>query len=139
MAQPQLAGPATEFTVLAAEGQRVGAAEQAIRNAGGTVVNTNTAVGLITAAASGFTERVSANRAVFGAAKAKSIGSVPKDKAAPKPDVVEKEAHGSGARNAWGLKVGAFGSFPDRSARRQARQGRHHRHRRRRFAPRHRA
>jgi hypothetical protein len=104
MAQPQLAGPATEFTVLAAEGQRVGAAEQAIRNAGGTVVNTNTAVGLITAAASGFTERASANRAVFGAAKAKSIGSVPKDKAAPKPDVVEKEAHGSGARNAWGLK-----------------------------------
>jgi hypothetical protein len=84
--------------VLAAEGQRVGAAEQAIHDAGGTVVKTNAAVGLITAAASGFTERVSANRAIFGAAKAKSIGSVPKDKAAPKPDVVEKEAHGSGAR-----------------------------------------
>jgi hypothetical protein len=38
MAQPQLAGPAAEFTVLAAEGQRVGAAEQAIHDAGGTVV-----------------------------------------------------------------------------------------------------
>jgi subtilisin family serine protease len=102
VAQPQLAGPATEFTVLAAEGQRVGVAEQAIRDAGGTVVKTNMAVGLITATApaSGFTERVSANHAVFGVAKAKSIGSVPKDKAAPKPDVVEKEAQGSGARNA---------------------------------------
>jgi subtilisin family serine protease len=99
MAQPRLAGPSTEFTVLAAEGQSVGAAEQAIRAAGGTVVKSNTAVGLITATAPaiGFTERLATNRAIFGAAKAKSIGSAPKDKAAPKADVVEKEAQRSTA------------------------------------------
>jgi len=96
-AQPRLSGPTTEFTVLAAEGQSAGAAEQAIRAAGGTVVKTNTAVGLITATApaTGFTERLSGNRAVFGAAKAKSIGAAPKDKAAPKPNAVEKESQHS--------------------------------------------
>jgi subtilisin family serine protease len=100
-AQPRLAGPTTEFTVLAAEGQSAGAAEQAIRAAGGTVVKTNTAVGLITATApaTGFTERLSGNRAIFGAAKAKSIGSAPKDKAAPKPNVVEKESQRSATPN----------------------------------------
>jgi subtilisin family serine protease len=96
-AQPRLSGPTTEFTVLAAEGQSAGAAEQAVRAAGGTVVKTNTAVGLITATApaTGFTERLSGNRAVFGAAKAKSIGAAPKDKAAPKPNLVEKESQRS--------------------------------------------
>ncbi|WP_026360795.1 S8 family serine peptidase [Amycolatopsis nigrescens] len=93
-AQPRLAGPDTEFTVLAAEGQSVASAEQAIRDAGGTVLHSNTAVGLITATApaTGFTERVSADRAVFGVAKAKAIGKAPTQRAVPKPDVVEKEA-----------------------------------------------
>ncbi|GHF45473.1 serine protease [Amycolatopsis bartoniae] len=92
-AQPQLSGAATEFTVLAAAGQSVGAAEKAIRDAGGTVLHTNSAVGLITASApaNGFVERVSANRAVYGAAKATSIGKAPEDKATAKPDVAEKE------------------------------------------------
>ncbi|QWF82026.1 S8 family serine peptidase [Amycolatopsis sp. CA-230715] len=120
-AQPQLSGATTEFTVLAAEGQSSAAAEQAIKDAGGTVVHTNTAVGLITATApaNGFTERVSANRAVFGAAKAKAIGQAPKDRQVTKPDTVEKESARSGGSTAkqakpvgldplddklWGLK-----------------------------------
>ncbi|NKQ56654.1 S8 family serine peptidase [Amycolatopsis sp. K13G38] len=89
----QLSGPATEFTVLTAAGQSVGAAVQAVRDAGGTVLKTNTAVGLITATApaNGFVERVSADRSVYGAAKATSIGQSPKDRSTAKPDAVEKE------------------------------------------------
>ncbi|WP_206788429.1 S8 family serine peptidase [Amycolatopsis sp. MtRt-6] len=94
-AQPPL--PASEFSVLAragAGGYDVVAAEKAVRAAGGTVVASNAAAGLITATApaGGFLERISRDRAVFGAAKAKSIGTVPKSgKAVPKPDVVEAE------------------------------------------------
>ena len=86
-------GPATEFTVLTEAGQNVGAAEQAIRDAGGTVLRTNTAVGLITATApaDGFVERVSASPSVYGAAKATSIGQAPRDRAATKPNTEEKE------------------------------------------------
>ncbi|WP_409490584.1 S8 family serine peptidase [Amycolatopsis sp. cmx-11-12] len=97
-AQPQLSGAATEFSVLAREGQGVASAERAIRAAGGTVVTSNAAVGLITATApaNGFAERVSADRSVFGAAKAKPIGTAPKNgKAKPKPNVVEKESRGA--------------------------------------------
>ena len=92
-AQPQLSGPATEFTVLTVAGQSVGDAEQAIRDAGGTVLRTNTAVGLITATApaNGFVQRVSTSRSVYGAAKATSIGQAPKDRSTTKPDDVEKE------------------------------------------------
>jgi len=99
-AQPALAGPATEFTVLAKDTQSIAAAQKAIRDAGGTVLETNTAVGLITASApaTGFTERVSSNRSVFGTAKAKSIGSAPKDGVVKtKPNVVEKEGQGTAA------------------------------------------
>ncbi|MEC3975951.1 S8 family serine peptidase [Amycolatopsis sp. H20-H5] len=80
-AQPQLSGVTTEFTVLASKDQSVTAVQKAVRDAGGTVVQTNTAVGLVTATApaNGFAERVSANRAVFGATKAKPIGAAPKD------------------------------------------------------------
>ncbi|GAA5158982.1 MULTISPECIES: S8 family serine peptidase [Amycolatopsis] len=96
-AQPQLSGAATEFTVLTAAGQSVGAAEKAIRDAGGTVLHTNAAVGLITASApaNGFVQRVSANRAVYGAAKATSIGKAPRDKATSKPDLAEKDSRGA--------------------------------------------
>ncbi|TNC29562.1 S8 family serine peptidase [Amycolatopsis alkalitolerans] len=118
VARPRLSGATTEFTVLAAAGQSVAAAEQAIRAAGGTVLHTNTAVGLITASApaDGFAERVSADRAIYGAAKATSIGQAPKDKAVRKPGAVEKEG-GSAKKKAvkpagtdplddqlWGLK-----------------------------------
>ncbi|KZB87809.1 S8 family serine peptidase [Amycolatopsis regifaucium] len=100
-AQPQLSGAPTEFSVLAREGQSVASVERAIRAAGGTVVTSNVAVGLITATApaNGFAERVSADRSVFGAAKAKPIGSAPKsNKAKVKPNVVEKESHGSASK-----------------------------------------
>lgn len=103
-AQPQLSGAATEFTVLAAAGQSVAAAEQAIRDAGGTVLHSNGAVGLITASApaSGFAERVSANSAIYGAAKATSIGKAPEDRATAKPDAVERE--GGSAKSAPATK-----------------------------------
>ncbi|GAB2746343.1 S8 family serine peptidase [Amycolatopsis magusensis] len=93
-AQPDVSGAATEFTVLAAPGQGVADAERAVREAGGTVVKSNAAIGLVTASApaNGFSERVSADRAVYGAAKAQPIGHAPVRDAAPKADVVEKEA-----------------------------------------------
>ncbi|MFK0245678.1 S8 family serine peptidase [Amycolatopsis azurea] len=97
-AQPALSGATTEFSVLAREGQSVASVERAIRAAGGTVVTSNAAVGLITATApaNGFAERVSTDRSVFGAAKAKPIGTAPKDgKAKVKPNVVEKESRGA--------------------------------------------
>jgi subtilisin family serine protease len=120
-AQPALSGPATEFTVLAKDVQSVASAQKAIRDAGGTVLETNTAVGLIKASApaTGFTERVSTNRSVFGAAKAQVIGSVPKNGKKVKSDNVEKEGRGAAAKKAaaaaaagldplddqlWGLK-----------------------------------
>ncbi|MFC4002777.1 S8 family serine peptidase [Prauserella oleivorans] len=93
-AQPQLSGPATEYTVLAAEGQSVGEAARAVRDAGGTVVRTNQAVGLITATApaNGFTERVATSDAVLSAAEARPIGSAPKRARAASPDErIERE------------------------------------------------
>ncbi|HEY2058519.1 MAG TPA: S8 family serine peptidase [Amycolatopsis sp.] len=108
-AQPAaLSGPTTEFTVLARDARAVGAVQQAVREAGGTVVGTNTAVGLVTATApaSGFTERISANRAVFGAAKAKSIGSAPRGGKKVKPDAVEKEGRASAGAAAKKQPVG---------------------------------
>ncbi|HVV11014.1 S8 family serine peptidase [Amycolatopsis sp.] len=107
-AQPQLSGATTEFTVLTAAGQSVVAAEQAIRTAGGTVLHSNTAVGLITASApaNGFVERVSASGAVYGAAKATSIGQAPKDKAVTKPNAVEKESGGKAGTSPAAKPVG---------------------------------
>ena len=98
-AQPALAGPATEFTVLAKDVGSIATAQQAIRAAGGTVLETNSAVGLIKASApaTGFTERVSANRAVFGAAKSQVIGSLPKNGKKAKNDNAEKEGRGTAA------------------------------------------
>ncbi|MGW4056967.1 S8 family serine peptidase [Amycolatopsis sp. NPDC004747] len=122
-AQPRLSGPTVEFSVLAREvagGYDVAAAENAVRTAGGRVVTSNAAAGLITAAApaGGFLERVSGDRTVFGAGRAKSIGTVPKNgKAVAKPDVAETETGRGPARpkgssagldplddRLWGLK-----------------------------------
>ncbi|WP_236808222.1 S8 family serine peptidase [Amycolatopsis albispora] len=93
-ARPDLSGAATEFTVLAAPGQSVADAERAVRDAGGTVVKSNAAIGLVTASApaNGFSERVSADHAIYGAAKAQAIGHAPVRDTAPKADVVEKES-----------------------------------------------
>nr|WP_306992322.1 S8 family serine peptidase [Amycolatopsis thermophila] len=112
-AQPAApSGPATEFTVLAAGEQSVAAAEEAIRAAGGTVLHTNTAVGLITASApaNGFVQRVSADRAVYGAAKATSIGQAPNGKAKPKRSDVEKESRQ--APRSGTAKPGTTGTDP---------------------------
>lgn len=99
-AQPRLSGPTTEFSVLANEvheGYDVASAEKAVRAAGGAIITTNIAAGLITASApaNGFLERISTNQAVFTAAKAKTIGVAPKTtKPTRKPDVVETEPLG---------------------------------------------
>ncbi|MFD2419124.1 S8 family serine peptidase [Amycolatopsis pigmentata] len=94
-------GQVAEFTVLTAAGHSVAAAEQAVRDAGGTVLRSNEAVGLVTATApaAGFPERVSASNAVYGAARATSIGKAPQDRTGRKPDV-EKEAHAAPASGA---------------------------------------
>jgi subtilisin family serine protease len=107
-AQPALSGPATEFTVLARDAQSVASAQQAVRAAGGTVLETNTAVGLIKASApaAGFAERVSTDRAVFGAAKAQVIGSVPKDGKKTKRDNAEKEGRGAASKKQAAAPVG---------------------------------
>src|SRR5207248_618755 len=82
--------------------------------AGGTVLETNTAVGLIKASApaKGFTERVSANRAVFGAAKERVIGSAPKNGVVAKPNIVEKEGQGSATRMPAAKKASTAGADP---------------------------
>jgi len=124
-AQPSApTGPTAEFTVLADGEQNTEAAEAAVRAAGGTVVHTNPAVGLITAnaPADGFVQRVSAEGAVYGAAKATAIGHAPAGRVAPKRSDVEKESRqaphrgGNGGNNhggtgtdplddqLWGLK-----------------------------------
>lgn len=92
-AAPELSGAQTEFSVLAEDGRSAASAADAVRAAGGTVVRTNEAIGLITATApaEGFIERVSATDAVSGAAKAQPIGHAPANRKAPAPDVVEKE------------------------------------------------
>ncbi|WP_020641329.1 S8 family serine peptidase [Amycolatopsis balhimycina] len=107
-AQPALSGPATEFTVLAKDVQSIAGAQQAIRAAGGTVLETNTAVGLIRASApaTGFTERVTANRAVYGSAKAQAVGSLPKNGKKTKHDNAEKEGRGAAAKTAAAAPVG---------------------------------
>ncbi|MEU0537050.1 S8 family serine peptidase [Amycolatopsis tolypomycina] len=113
-AQPALAGPATEFTVLAKDVQSIGSAQQAIKAAGGTVLETNTAVGLIKASApaTGFTERVAANRAVFGAAKSQVIGSAPKNGKKVKSDNAEKEGRGAASSSKKAASNKAVGMDP---------------------------
>ena len=63
-AQPEMSGKTVEYNVLSADNASVETTEAAIRSAGGTVVRSNKAVGLITATApaNGFTERMAAQR-----------------------------------------------------------------------------
>jgi len=80
VAQPALSGKTVEYNVLTADNGSVEAAEAAVRAAGGTVVKSNRAAGLITAKApqNGFTARLATASAVSVAAPAKVIGRVPK-------------------------------------------------------------
>jgi subtilisin family serine protease len=92
-AQPDLSGETVEYNVLATESAGVESAEAAIRAAGGKVVRSNRAAGLITATAPsiGFTERLAQSGVVDAAARAKPIGQAPAARQAPRVDDVEKE------------------------------------------------
>jgi subtilisin family serine protease len=97
-AQPKLSGETVEFNVLAADGTSAAAAEQAVKAAGGVVVERNDAVGLLTAKApvNGFTERLAKSNAVLAAAKVQSIGQAP-DRAAKKAkDAAIEKDRGNG-------------------------------------------
>jgi subtilisin family serine protease len=97
-AQPKLSGETVEFNVLAADGTSAAAAEQAVKAAGGVVVERNDAVGLLTAKApvNGFTERLDKSNAVLAAAKVQSIGQAP-DRAAKKAkDAAIEKDRGNG-------------------------------------------
>ncbi|MEV4310661.1 S8 family serine peptidase [Actinocrispum sp. NPDC049592] len=98
-ALPALSGKTVEYSVLASDASGTAAIEAAARAAGGTVVASNKAVGLITVSApeKGFTERVSRSRGVFAASRTRPVGYAPKAAPAPRPDAVEKE--GAGASN----------------------------------------
>src|SRR5690349_13543695 len=68
--------PSSEYTVLIARGASRDAAVAAVAAAGGRVLRENAAIGMLTvrAPASGFVLRVSASRAVVGAAHVRPIG-----------------------------------------------------------------
>jgi subtilisin family serine protease len=102
-AQPKLSGDSIEFNVLAADGASASAAADAVKAAGGTVVDRNDAVGLLTvkAPANGFADRLARSKAVLSAAKVTSIGQSP-DIAARKQrkENIEKDtARGSKTKN----------------------------------------
>ena len=96
-AAPATTGPTTEYTVLLEEPGNRDFAIDAVEAAGGEVVRSNDAVGLLTvkAPANGFAEKVSASSAIVGAARTKPIGHAPAAKAEKaKRDNVEKENKG---------------------------------------------
>ncbi|WP_424184271.1 S8 family serine peptidase [Actinokineospora sp. G85] len=97
-----LSGKTVEFNVLAADGATAAQAEAAVRAAGGTVVTSNSATGLLTVSApeNGFAAAVAANKAVEGAARVKSIGQAPKGEktAKAKAKAVEQEHKAAGKK-----------------------------------------
>ncbi|MGQ0840791.1 S8 family serine peptidase [Actinokineospora sp.] len=104
-AQPDLSGKTVEFNILAADGADVAATEAAVRAAGGTVVTSNKAAGLITATApeNGFTARLAGNRSVDTAARVKTIGQAPSvraNKASAKAVEQEHKAAKAGTKGA---------------------------------------
>ncbi|MPZ83121.1 MAG: S8 family serine peptidase [Actinophytocola sp.] len=98
-AQPDLSGKTVEYSVLARDGVAVGKAEAAIKAAGGKVVRSNAAVGLVTATApeNGFTQRLAGSGAVLLTSRSRVIGETP-DRSADKR--VAKEAKEQGAKAA---------------------------------------
>ncbi|OLR90320.1 S8 family serine peptidase [Actinokineospora bangkokensis] len=108
-AAPALSGKAVEYNVLAADGVATESVEAAVRSAGGTVVVSNKATGLLTVSApeNGFTARLKGNGAVDSASRIRSIGSAPKaeKKAKDKAKAVEKE--NKGAAKGAGAKPGS--------------------------------
>lgn len=90
---PALAGKAVDYTVLADEPGSLGAVRAAVRQAGGTVLRGNEAIGLVTAKApeAGFTERLARADGVLVAARVRPIGHAPKGTPRLDRDAVEKE------------------------------------------------
>ena len=77
---PAQAATATEYTVVADDGVSAADAIAAITAAGGTVVSSNTAVGMfrVSSAAADFTTRAAESAALIGASANKPIGYAPK-------------------------------------------------------------
>ncbi|WP_460398211.1 S8 family serine peptidase [Actinophytocola sediminis] len=93
VAAPELSGSAVEYNVLAADGVEVDAAEDAVRAAGGKVLRSNAAAGLITAVApeNGFTQRLASAEDVLYVSRTAVVGKAPSGRRAPDDSVVEKE------------------------------------------------
>ncbi|MCT2583056.1 S8 family peptidase [Actinophytocola gossypii] len=101
-AQPALSGKTVEYNVLAADGVSVKQAERAVRAAGGKVVRSNAAVGLITATApeSGFTARLADDDEVLYTARKALVGKSPKARKQRADDSVVEKENAQGARKA---------------------------------------
>lgn len=97
-AQPDLSGKTVEYSVLARDGVDVQKAEDAIKAAGGTVVRSNAAVGLVTATApeNGFTQRLAASRDIMYSSRSRAIGETP-DRRAGTPVAKEIKEGGRSA------------------------------------------
>ncbi|HEV2779157.1 MAG TPA: S8 family serine peptidase [Actinophytocola sp.] len=113
-AAPALSGRTVEYNVLAKDGASLGAVEAAVRAAGGTVVRSNRAAGLLTAKApqNGFTARLARSAAVDVAAPAKVIGRAPTARKAPRADVVEKENRQGAAASTKAAPAATAGMDP---------------------------
>jgi subtilisin family serine protease len=107
VAQPDLSGKTVEYSVLAKDGVAVSKAEDAIRAAGGKVVRSNAAVGLVTATApeNGFTQRLATSTDVLYSSRTRSIGESP-DRRADKRVAKESKEGGKSAKQAKKAKVG---------------------------------
>jgi subtilisin family serine protease len=113
-AQPQLSGSMVEYNVLAKQTASIESVEAAVKAAGGTVVKSNRAAGLLTAKApqNGFTARLAQSSAIDIAAQAKVIGQIPRSAKTPRPNLVEKERGGEGTGSTDRKKAAAVGMDP---------------------------
>lgn len=108
-ALPQLSGAPVEFNVLAKDGASAAQVEQAVKAAGGTILERNDAVGLLTAKApvNGFTERLARSGSVQSATKVQTIGHAPGANKKKRKDNVEKDrGNGNKAQNQAKTPVG---------------------------------
>lgn len=94
-AQAAPSGEARQFTVLSEVGADLSAAEAAVRDAGGEVIDRNATIGMLTVSAprNGFRELVTQSAAVEEAAPVRPIGYSPKAGKSRSIDDVEKQHH----------------------------------------------
>src|SRR6266545_1903643 len=83
-----------EYVVVYQHGASLSAARQAVRDAGGTIVSENKAVGVATVRSSdpAFADKADAERALYGTTASKAIGRAPNDDAQPAWRGVELES-----------------------------------------------